>query len=459
MAGIGFVLRRLARQDTLSAGLRAYVHAVAVSSGPWLFTILMLGGVELFGRGILESDELQRFSLIVIYDFAFSLVVSGPIVLVVTRRLADQIHAKDVSGVPGMFLGALVLILVTEAALGVPFYGFLVDMPLGERILALVGFLVIGGIWLAAAFMSALKSFETISAAFAIGSTTAFIGATLLAPNFGVAGMLAGFIAGMAAIFFGLAARIFAEYPYTVERPFAFLGDFRRYWEFAMVGLLYNAAIWVDKWIMWFAPGRAVIAGAMPAHPIYDGAMFLAYLTIVPTMAVLLVSVETRFFERYLQFYRDIEKHATATEIRSNHKAILRTLGEGLRNIAVLQATVCYLAILVAPGLIGLAHGGVEMVSVFRFGVLGAMFHVLLLSVMVVISYFDFRRLLLSVSLVFFLLNAGFTLGTLWLGLGYHGYGYLIATLLSLIYAYSAATSCILRLPYMTFIGNNRGLR
>jgi uncharacterized membrane protein len=125
----------------------------------------------------------------------------------------------------------------------------------------------------------------------------------------------------------------------------------------------------------------------------------------------------------------------------------------------VLQATVCYLAILVAPGLIGLARGGVEMVSVFRFGVLGAMFHVLLLAVMIAISYFDLRRLLLSVSMVFFLLNAGLTWGALWLGLGYHGYGYLMATLLSLIYAYSAAASCILRLPYMTFIANNRGLR
>jgi uncharacterized membrane protein len=459
MAGIGFALRHLARQDTLSAGVRAYSHAFAVSSGPWLATVLLLGGVELLGRGMLEGEELQRFSLVVIYGFAFSLVVSGPVVLVVTRRLADQIYAKDVAGVPGMFLGALVLIFGAEAALGIPFYGFLVDMPPGERILALVGFLVIGGIWIASAFMSALKSFGTISAAFAVGSAVAFAGAKLLAPGFGAAGMLAGFIAGMAIIFFGLAARIFAEYPHAVDRPFAFLADFRRYWEFALVGLLYNAAIWVDKWIMWFAPGRVVVAGAMPAHPAYDGAMFLAYLTIVPAMAVFLISVETQLFERYLRFYRDIQNHATASEIWRNHRAILRVIGEGLRNLAVLQATVCYLAILVAPGLIGLARGGIEMVSVFRFGVLGAMFHVLLLSAMVVISYFDLRRVLLSVAALFLLLNAGLTLGTLWLGLGYHGYGYLLATLLSSIYAYSAAASRILRLPYMTFVGNNRGLR
>lgn len=459
MAGIGFVLRRLARQDTLGAGLRAYAHAAAVSSGPWLFTVLALGGVELFGRAVLERGDLQRFSVVVIYNFAFSLVASGPVVLVVTRRLADQIYAKDVAGAPGMFLGALALIFAAEAALGVPFYGFLVDMPPAERILALIGFLVVGGIWLASAFMSALKGFGTISMAFAVGTAVAFVGAVLLAPGFGVAGMLAGFTAGLAVIFFGLAARVFAEYPYPVERPFAFLGDFRRYWEFALVGLLYNAAIWADKWIMWLAPGKLVIAGAMPAHPAYDGAMFLAYLTIVPAMTVFLVVIETRFFEHYLRFYRDVENHATAAEIWSNHQVILRALGEGLRNLAVLQAAVCYLAILVAPGLIGMAQGGLEMVPIFRFGVLGAMFHVLLLSTMVVISYFDLRRVLLSVTAVFFALNAGLTLATLWLGLGYHGYGYFLASLLSLLYAYSAAASRILRLPYMTFVGNNPGLR
>jgi uncharacterized membrane protein len=55
--------------------------------------------------------------------------------------------------------------------------------------------------------------------------------------------MLTGFTAGLAVTFFGIAAMIFAEFPYTVMRPFAFLTDFRRYWEFALVGFFYNAGI------------------------------------------------------------------------------------------------------------------------------------------------------------------------------------------------------------------------
>jgi uncharacterized membrane protein len=180
MAGIGFVLRRLATEDTLTASLKAYAHGAAVAAGPWIFTIVALGGVELFGRGMLPTMELQRFSVVVIYNFAFSLVISGPIVLVVTRRLSDKIHAKDVSEAPGMFLGALGVVLLAQLAVGVPFYGWAVEMPITERILALVGLLVIGGIWLAAAFITALKSFSAITTAFAAGMVIAFLGRCFL---------------------------------------------------------------------------------------------------------------------------------------------------------------------------------------------------------------------------------------------------------------------------------------
>lgn len=457
MAGIGFALRKLAQQDTLLSGFRAYSHAAVISCGPWLFTVFALGAIELFGRSMIPIPDLQRFSSVIRYDFCFSLVAAGPITLVVTRQLADQIYAKDVVRAPTLFLSALVLLFCLQAIFGTALYGFIVQMPLSERILGFICLQVTGGIWIACPFMSALQSFGSISAAFAAGMSLAFAGSVVLAPMFGAAGMLAGFTIGLASIFFVLAARIFAEYPYQA-RSFLVL-DFRRYWQFALIGLVYNVAVWVDKWIMWFAPGNVVIAGGIRSNPPYDSAMFLAYLTIIPATTLFLIVVETRFFEHYLRFYQDIENDATIDEIDRNHFAIVRVLKEGLRNIAVLQAAVCYLAVLAAPSLVGMAQGDPEMVPIFRFGVLGALFHALLLCLMAVLSYFDLRRELVRVSLVFLVLNTSLTLVTLWLGLGYQGYGYAGATLLSVVYAYSLVTSRIVRLPFITFIVSNAELR
>jgi uncharacterized membrane protein len=459
MAGIGFVLRRLVRSDGLSANLRGFAHATLASSGPWLFTCLALIGIELLGHEGVERDVLRRFSILVMYNFSFSLVCSGAIVLVVTRRMADSLYARDVREVPGMLLGALCLVFAVTALVGVPLYGFVLDLPPLDRVLGLTGLLLTGGIWLVAAFMSALKGYGSISAAFVAGMAVALVGAVLLAGPFGLSGLLAAFTLGLAVIFFSLTARVLAEYPGHVLRPFAFVPACRPYWQLAAVGLIYNAAIWVDKWIMWFAPGATTSGHAMLAHEAYESAMFLAYLSIVPSMALLLVDIETRFFEVYQRFYRDIGEHATLKEIRRNHADIVAILSAGLRRIALLQTVICLIGMLIAPLLVVAVGGGLEMVPIFRYGLLGALFHMLLISAMAVLSYFDLRAELLSVAGAYFLLNAGLTAISVGLGVEYHGWGYCVATLLAFALAYLAAMSRVGRLLYLTFVANNAALR
>ena len=459
MAGIGFALRRLAREDSLNARLRSQVHAVAVTSGPWLQTVLALGLLEAFAGETLAREAHRVFSTIVVYNFAFSLVFTAPIVLVVTRRLADMLFAREVEEASGMLAGSLGVIFAVLTPIGIAFYGYAVELDAADRLLGFAGFLLLGGIWLVSAYLSALKSYGSITLGFGLGMGVGAALALLLGHAHGTTGMLAGFTSGLALLFYTLVARVLAEYRMPSLRPFAFLGAMLRYRSLALAGLLFGIAIWVDKWIMWFAPGHTLVAGAMPTHPTYDSAMFLACLTMAPAAAMFLVVVETRFFEAYLRYYRSIANHATAQEIARNHGILVRALATGFRQVAVLQAVVCYLAILAAPGLIGMARGGAELVPTFRFGVLGAACHSLLLFVVAVLSYFDLRREMVGVALVFLLLNGGLTWATLSLGIGYAGYGYFLAALLSLAFAYALAVRRVMQLPYLTFVANNRGLR
>lgn len=459
MAGIGFVLRRLVREDRLSTNLSGLTHATLASSGPWLFTCMALIAIAVIGRSTVEHDALQRFSTLVMVNFSFSLVGSGAIVLVVTRCLADSLYARDVRGVPGMLVGALCLVLAVTALIGVPLYGLAVDLAPIERVLAFSGLLLTGGIWLVAAFMSALKSYASITTSFVVGMALAFVTSALLAERFGMAGLLFGFTFGLGVIFFSLLACVLAEYPGDAEQPFAFLSAFGSYWQLALVGLLYNAAIWVDKWIMWFAPGAITLAGTLHAHEAYEGAMFLAYLSIVPSLALLLVDIETRFFEVYLRFYRQIGEHATLKEIRRHHGGIVRILSDSLQRVALLQTVICLIGLLVAPVLVQAVGGGAEMVPILRYGLLGALFHMLLIAALAVLAYFDLRAELLMVSGTFLVLNASLTAVSIVLGVEFHGYGYAIATLLTFALAYHLASSRVDRLLYLTFVANNPALR
>src|SRR5438045_3852614 len=114
MAGIGFVLRKLTRKDDLLGVASAYFHAAMAAAGPWLFTVVAIWSVYFTAHLYDFAPYVEEFRIIVIYNFCFSLVFTGPVYMVVTRYLANCIHNKDVPHVSGALLGALALSLASQ---------------------------------------------------------------------------------------------------------------------------------------------------------------------------------------------------------------------------------------------------------------------------------------------------------------------------------------------------------
>lgn len=459
MAGIGFALRRLARRDDLLGVLQGYAHSAFITSGPWMFTILALAGINLIGRDLVGMEQLSLFRVVVIYNFGFSVVFTGPLVLVATRYLADAIYARQVDAAPGMLLATLGLAYGIAALTAGPFYPLLSGLPGPVMLGGLVNFFLVCGIWVLSIFLSALKDYVAVTVAFGVGMIGGMVATMVLGAFHGAAGMVWGFSLGMAVIQFGLIARIFAEYPYRVTRLFAFLGYFRRYRDLAVIGMAANLAVWSDKWIMWFVPEREVVSGAMVVYTAYDSAMFVAYLTTLPALTLFTVNIETRFFEHYQGFYRDIQKHATYDQIARNHRAIIGALLDSSRNLIILQGAVCAVCIFLAPVIIGAVGLQYQQIGMFRFGVLGAFFQVLFLFCTVILAYFDLRARNLTVQLVYLASNTGFTLLFSRMGFAWYGYGYFLSSLLAFALAYLMVADAVRRLPYFAFVANNPSVR
>jgi polysaccharide biosynthesis protein PelG len=280
-----------------------------------------------------------------------------------------------------------------------------------------------------------------------------------LAKTNGAAGLLNGFSAGIAVIMGLLMAVVLAEYPYPVKHPFAFLGYFRKYWEIALSGVVYNMAIWIDKWIMWFAPEATHMPSGLVIYPAYDSAMFFAYLTTVPSMAMFLFSIETHFFEHYIRFYRDIENKASFAKIRANHQAVVRSIFGSAKHFFLLQGSLAFLGMLMAPEIIAALKGNYLQIGMLRYGLLGAFFHVLTLFLLVLLSYFDSRRLSLLIQLVLLFTNATFTWISMQAGFQYYGYGYFLSTFVTFLIAAAITTRYVIRLPYHTFITTNASIQ
>lgn len=458
MAGIGFVLQKLVERDTLSGVLRGYLHGTLASSGPWLLTILSISCIYAMTRHEVVMQALSQFRTVILYNFCFALVLSSPITVLATRRLSDCIYKRDIRDATGMLIGTLFLLFGLFLPIASFLYFHIATIPLSLAIQGVVNFLLISAVWLAMVYVSALKYYMAITYSFIIGIVVSICLAAVLAIEYSATGMLFGFNIGLALILASIIALIFAEYPRETRGLFGVLEYAREYGAVALGALFYNLAAWVDKWVMWFSPEAQTFGTGLPNFPHYDGAMFLAYLTIIPAMAMFLVSQETQFFEAYLRFYRSIQEDASFVNIQANQQSLIRSLVYSGRSLLALQIFVSALTLLAAPKIFEVLDMNFVGLGIFRIGIIGVAFQVLILFVTIFLAYFDYRMGVLFINVFFFVANLVLSLASRSAGLPFYGYGYFAAAMLTFCVSAVVIERYVRELPYHAFIDNNSSI-
>ncbi len=457
MAGIGFELNKMARRDDLMGIFGAYTHSLFAIAGPWLFTVVALAFTTYFYGGS-DNIELLNFRGVIVYNFSFSLALSAPVYFVMTRYLADQIHVKNVTSTPTVMLESMILVFAFNLAVAIFFYAIYFKMPLALRLAGFANMFLISGVWLLSVYLTALKNFSAVTWTFIIGMTIAVIAAELLL-KYGAAGMVAGYDIGLALIVFMLAGRIFSEYPYHLTKRFALKPFWAKYWELAVGGFCYNCALWVDKWLMWYAPEAVQLDSKIRFFPDYDSSMFLSAMTILPSVALFIFAIETNFFHHYRRFYGNILAHASMRRIRQFHGKIMDAITEGARSIVVVQGVIAFLFIILAPQIFNHLHMFFVQLGIFRLGVLGSFFQVLVLFATIILSYFDCRKTNMWIFVFYLLSNIVLTLITMQLGYKYYGYGFFLSSALTFALAAALLLSHVRKLPYHAFISNNNSVK
>ncbi len=451
MAGIGFELRRMIdERDGFLAKVRAYACAGLISSGPWLMTILTLSLLSVAGPYVSGGHRgYDLFRALVTYAFAFSLLITGVVQMAVTRRVADLLYAKEHQRVLPAFAATL---LATGLVHGVLAAWFAAWAGFGVTLSCLCAalFAVIGMTWIALIWLSVSRQYDDVLRAYVYGTLVAMVGVVLLLLGRGTNGVLAAYMAGQAFTLMLLVRTIVRGMEAGGKREFIALRSTIDFPRLVGIGLLYNGAIWIDKMVFWFLDG----VGPHPFvryHPLYDTCSFLAYLTVVPALAVNLVRLETSFYEKYREYYSAILGGTPLKVIDDKRSRMLGNLGEGVVRLLRIQGAITIAVILFAPPIVEFLELPPAAIRVFRLTCLGALFHVLLLITILMQMYFDLRTQALATSLVFFVLNGTLAWWSVHRGIDTYGVGYALASFLSLLLGFLLLHRALDRLDYMTF--------
>jgi uncharacterized membrane protein len=457
MAGIGFELKGLFKKRGLFYNIKGYFISAVVTIGPTLLCIFLILGMQSIMRNMGESyKQIDFFVTLLVYCFAFSLIITGGFSLLSSRYISDCIYRGQQSKILPSFFGVISIVLVIDFIITNLFF-----LPSGIESYVKISAIVLLGelsiVWIESIYISSLKDYMSISISFLIGIATIFFCYLFMVYSLKINifdsalfSVVFGFFV-MMILFIVKIFESFWESNFTYKECFEIVASLSEYPENFITGFLYYLGMYVHTFIFWFSTNGISIENTFKVAPFYDTPLFYSLLSLLPMTILFQVRTETSFFPKYKKYYLLCQDKGNIQDINLARNDMISTLHSELKTLIEIQLFVSFAFI--AFGMKFLPQIGLSAFSIdiFSILVLGSMSFSIMQIINTFLLYFDNRRTAMKVSVVFITLNILLTLLSLFLGEGLYGYGFFAASLISVIFAYKKLTSFLEEIDYFTF--------
>ncbi|MCH9739670.1 MAG: exopolysaccharide Pel transporter PelG [Epsilonproteobacteria bacterium] len=464
MAGIGFELKQILREQSLSSVVKTFGYSAVLSSGPWVISMIIILGIGLTNIYLSNTadphDILLKASVTYVSALALSSIYTGFLQLPFTRFTADRMYEKKYYLILPNFFGTLIITVIV---------GFLISLPLAFIVfhnqsnlfilLYISLFIVVSCVWIANILAASLKLYKYIILFYLIGYGSIYLFSILLR-EYELIGFLIAFLIGNSLLFILLFLGIVYHYPsYNPDNKRFIRFDMytqkygKFYWKLGWSGISYNLAIWIDKVIFWYSPvlGYAVV-DRLHASMVYDFPIFLAYLSIIPGMAIFFFRLEADFAKAYDNFYSALIKHGTLKQIKQYKYDMIIAVKRSIQEILFVQGMFNILLFLSAEKLFELLQLPKLYLPLFYVDVIGVQLQLGFMSILAYLYYLDRQKEALIYTLLFVLLNALLTWVSIQLGPYFYGYGFSVTLLILFVSSIYTLNKILQELDYQTFM-------
>jgi len=413
LAGIGFELRKALKGKTIGTFFTAMFSGIIIVAGPWLISIITISLIYRF-LGPLLGGYPEVFMGPVVYSYAFSLFLFGGIHFLFTRTLSDLIFTKMEKE------ATYLLLIVLSITFSVTFFiAFLVMLPtyppVGKsglyKFAASFLFASVNCIWFLIIHISLLKRYLQIVAVYAGGMTASFLFIYFLGKIWGIAGALLGFAIGHFVIVFLLLFISARAYP-PQTAPLSKLVTKKMisaYKFLGAAGAFYYGGLWIDKFLYWLKSGDPITGTCFILFPLYDIAVYVSNLTIIPGLVYFMVFSETNFYTELRKFLMSLQYKRYGI-IQKHKYRLIRSIKTNVVRQSIFQAAVTISCILVLPVLFKDFFIGQTTIPIFYLSLIGVFFLLLLLTLLNLLFYMERYREAGISAFTFFMLNTVVTL-------------------------------------------------
>ncbi|OGM05520.1 MAG: hypothetical protein A2008_03735 [Candidatus Wallbacteria bacterium GWC2_49_35] len=450
MAGIGFRLQNLLKDDSFISRIKAYSYAAVISSGPWIYSLLSFLAVSFFVTS--EAGLNRLFQVSVIYVFAFSQVIAGAFQLTATRVIADYIYESKFEMIPGVYIKTITALAPLLAIAAAVIFSS-AKMGAAYTLICTLLFVLTGLIWIQLIVLTACRNFKAISYQFAIGFIISAAVSITLGTRFGLLFYLGGFTGGILYIFASMHSQILNEFrsKKAKTKPAVDIAKIKKYLPLIGVGFFFNTGVWVDKFVFWFIGGNR-ISGLLYENSVYDRMNLILIAMLIPVMAVFTLSVETNFYVRFRNFYKSIVEKENLDSINLNLALMKQSIIRGANSILKVALPLAFMTIVFSRQLLAALKMPPEYQLNWCVFACAALIHAFFMLSLILLMYFDFLNYTLKASALFFGVNLAVNLaGALIIGPKFMGYGYLIAVTIGFAVSLRYLNEALDNLLYHTF--------
>jgi len=464
MAGIGFQLKRTLEEKTITAMFKTFGYSAVLSSGPWVISMIIILGIGLTNIYLFHTKgsdgTMLKASVTYVSALALSSVYTGFFQLPFTRFIADRTYEKRHYLVLPNFFGMIIVTILLGLILATIVGIFLFYSQSNLFVLLYITlFIVLSCVWIANILAASLKLYKQVLWFYLLGYISIYISYIFL-QQYGIIGLLISFIMGNSILFILLFLGIIIHYPSSNKnnKKFVRFDMFKQnygkfYWKLAWSGMFYNIAIWIDKVIFWFSPivGYMVIDN-LHASMVYDFPIFLAYLSIIPGMALFFYRLEADFANMYSKFYGAINNHGTLKQIKEYKQGMIDSVKLSIQEIFIVQGAFNILLFLSADKIFELLLLPKLYLPLFYIDVIGVQLQLGFMSILAYLYYLDRQKEALIYTLLFVLINALLTWVSIQLGPYFYGYGFSVALLILFVSSIYTLNKILRELDYETFM-------
>jgi uncharacterized membrane protein len=453
MAGIGFQLKPLYEQSHFLSQLRAYGYSAITAVGPMFLTILLVIACREWLLYLeAPTNEINVFMAAVQYAFIFSQVLIGGFLFVISRYVADQTFMEKEENVLSSMYGTIGITVFVGFIAAVLFY-WSSPLPFLFKLLTYLFFTELSIIWVLSMYVSALKDYKKIVKSYLFGTILAAFLIWVLTTVFNQMTAIAVFIGltiGFLVIIVLLMRNIFQYFQLNNKQYFHFLTYIEKYPALFAIGLFYYLGLYGHNMAVWMGDRGIVVADTFMMAPYYDTPVFYAYLSILPALILFMVTVETTFYTVYKKYYGRILNGFPLQDIESAKQEMYRVLRLEILFLAQVQLLVTILFLFVGVRFLPSLGLTQDQIDIFMVVVLGSWFLSLMITIFLVLLYFNEKKAAFLLTGVYALLSV--TLTFLFMNFfDKYGGGMFIAALISLIFGSRLLVSRLNDLDYTTF--------